>query len=762
MANDARQVGATTTAIVLPPPRLGSVAPAGLTADDVPSQPVERLRAPEGAPNIVIVLLDDVGFGAASTFGGPVPTPTLDALAARGLRYNRFHTTAICSPTRAALLTGRNAHAAGVGAVLNSASSYPGYAGVLRKDAATIAEILRQSGYATSAWGKWHLTPRWEASPAGPFDRWPTGVGFETFYGFLDGETHQFEPTLYDGTTPVRRPEGESYHLTEDLADRAIAWMRRLRSVDPDKPFFLYLAPGATHAPLHAPAEWIERFRGKFDQGWDRVREETFARQKQLGVVPANAQLTPRPEALPAWSELSPERRRIAARLMEAYAGFLAHTDAQVGRIVAALQEMGEFDNTLFFYIVGDNGASAEGGPLGTLNIMGYLQGVESEVDAALVRLDEIGGPDSYPQYPAGWAWAMNTPFQWTKQVASHFGGTRNPLVVSWPRRIRDAGGLRSQFSHVIDIVPTILEAVGLPAPAVVNGVPQQPMHGTSLLYTFDDAEAPGRHRTQYFEVFGNRAIYHDGWMASAFRGRVPWNLLGVKPRPFSEDVWELYHVDEDFTQAHNLARKHPEKLRELQSLFWAEAARYDVLPLNNAIHGDPGLPNLTKGRTKFTYFEGAVGIPEVAAPPVINRSHVITAEIEVPPFGAEGVLVAIGGVVSGWSLYVDEQRRPVYTYNLFGVERTTLVGSKPLPAGETTIRFEFAYDGGGWGRGGTAKLSVDGEIVAEGRLGRTAPAFFSIDETFDIGVDAGSPAGEYPPHYAFTGRIKRVTVELE
>ncbi|MBW2268132.1 MAG: arylsulfatase [Deltaproteobacteria bacterium] len=719
-------------------------------------------EAPEGAPHIVVVLLDDVGFGAAGPFGGPIPTPSLEALAAGGLRYNRFHTTAICSPTRASLLTGRNSHAVGVGAVLNSATNQPGYRGVLRESAASVAELLRQRGYGTSMWGKWHLTPDWEASPSGPFDRWPTGVGFERFYGFLGGETHQFEPTLYEGTTPVRRPDVADYHVTEDIADRAVAWMRLQHSLRPDEPFFVYFAPGATHAPLHVPRPWIDRFAGQFDRGWDALREETFARQKRLGVIPANARLTPRPPKLPAWQDLSPEQQKIAARLMETYAGFLAHTDAQVGKLVSALQDLGEFDNTLFFYIVGDNGASAEGGPFGGLNYMGGLMGVREDPKAVLARLDEIGGPSSYPQYPAGWAWAMDTPFQWVKTIASHLGGTRNPLVVSWPRRIRDAGGLRSQVSHVNDIVPTILEAVGIEAPARVNGVKQQPMDGTSLVYSFDDAAAKSRHRTQYFEIFGNRAIYHDGWMASAARGRVPWQILSPVGRPFEEDPWELYDLRQDFSQARDLAQAHPEKLRELQALFLEEARKNDVLPLHDSDARGEGLPNLASGRSRFTYFPGAIGIPESGAPGIQNRSHSITAEIDVPASGAEGVLVTEGGSVAGWSLYVDRDARPVYTYNFFGSARYTIVGNDRLPSGEHSVRFDFAYDGGGLGRGGSGTLLVDGEVVGRGRIERTTPAFFSIDETFDVGTDTGSPAGEYPPHYAFTGGIRRVTLELK
>lgn len=712
---------------------------------------------------MVVVLLDDVGFGAAGTFGGPIPTPTLDALAADGLRYNNFHTTGICSPTRASLLTGRNSHAVGMGNVMNSsAAAHPGRNGFIPKGAATVAEILRRNGYGTSAWGKWHLTPHVEENSAGPFDRWPTNMGFERFYGFLDGETHQFEPTLVDGVTPVARPSGEGYHLTEDITTRAIAWMRQQKALAPEKPFFVYYAPGATHAPFHAPREWIDRFRGQFDQGWDAAREETFLRQKKLGVIPVDAQLTPRMKELPAWDSLTPDRKRIVARIVEAYAGFLAHTDDQIGRLVRTVREMGEFDNTLFFYIVGDNGASGEGGLLGTLNEMGNIQGISESDTEGVARLDEIGGTHSYPHYPAGWAWAMNTPFQWHKQVASHLGGIRNPMVVSWPKNIRDKGGLRGQFSFVADILPTILEAAGITAPATVNGVTQQPIDGTSLVYSFGDAKAPSRHTTQYFEIYGNRAIYHQGWMASAFHGRAPWAMLGAKKRGFDEDGWELYNLDQDFSQSRDLAQANPVKLKELQELFLAEAGRNQVLPMESDPQPkrDPRLGN----RTHFVFHSGFEGIAENAAPQTVGRSHQIVADLQLPKVGgAQGVLAALGGSIGGWSLYVNEQGQPVYVYNLFGVEKTVLTGKVPLPTGRPVrLTLDFAYDGGGYGKGARVTLLVDGTSVAESRLKRTAPIFFSIDENFDIGVDSGSPVGDYSFRYPFTGRIDKVTLDLK
>jgi len=513
------------------------------------------------APNVVLVLLDEVGFAASSTFGGPTQTPTLDALAREGLRFNRFHTTGICSPTRAALLSGRNAHAVGIGAVMDVADERPGYMGVHTQDAATLAQILRDQGYNTAAFGKWHQTPPWEASQSGPFDRWPTGQGFEKFHGFMGGETDQFEPTLYEGTTPVLRPAGDHNHLTEDLADHAVAWMQAQHSVTPGK---LYFAPGATHAPLQVPEAWFEPYRGRFDEGWDRLREKILARQKQLGVVPENTALTARPAGLPDWESLGAQDRAIAARLMEVYTGFLAHTDAQVGRLVQALREAGLFDDTLFIYIVGDNGASAEGGLGGSLNYMGALQGLREDRGRMLTRLDRFGNRDAYAHYPAAWAWAMVTPFQWTKTVASHFGATRNPMVMTWPKRITDRGGLRSQFGHVNDILPTVLEAAGVAAPAVVNGIQQKPLDGVSLVYSFADARAPERHSTQYFEVFGHRAIYHEGWMASALHTRRPWQGIASEERPFSADRWELYDLRTDFSQAHDLAVQQPERLRRL------------------------------------------------------------------------------------------------------------------------------------------------------------------------------------------------------
>ncbi|MCP5320543.1 MAG: arylsulfatase [Pseudomonadales bacterium] len=734
------------------------------TAAQVP--PLQS-RPPAGAPNVVLVLLDDVGFGASSTFGGPADTPTLDALARDGLRYNRFHTTAICSPTRAALLSGRNAHAVGIGAVMNTADSRPGYRGVHIREATPVAELLRRAGYSTAAFGKWHQTPDWEISQSGPFDRWPTGQGFEKFYGFIGGETDEFAPALIEGTTPVLRPANPDYHLTQDLVDHAIRWMHAQRVLTPDKPFFVYLAPGATHAPLQAPREWIERYRGRFDAGWDAMRGQILARQKELGVVPADTVLTPRPEGMPAWDSLDDRQKKLAARLMEVYAGYLAHTDHEVGRLLQALKDSGEYDNTLFIYIVGDNGASPEGGLYGSINYMGVLQGLPEPPPPSAEQLDRIGSADSYAHYPVGWAWAMDSPFQWTKTVASHLGGTRNPMVVSWPRQIRDKGGVRSQFGHVNDIAPTILEVAGVAAPAVVDGIRQKPMDGTSLVYSFTDVNAPERHRTQYFEVFGNRAIYHDGWMASAFHNRLPWTRgVVTAEKPFEDDRWELYDLQHDYSQSRDLAAQEPQRLEKLKKLFMQEAAANQVLPLQGPSMGDPAQPSLSRGRSEFSYYPGAVGVPEVGAPQMLNRSWTVKATLDVPARGAHGVVATIGGRAAGWSLYLDGQGRPVFRYRLFDLKTVELAGAQALAPGQHELQVDFDYDGGGYAKGGRLQLQVDGAVAAEDRLPATPPAFFSIHETFDVGVDTGSYAGEYPQDAAIgypapDGLIERVDMRL-
>lgn len=734
-------------------------------AASAPTEEYQR-KAPANAPNIVLVLLDDVGFGAAGTFGGPVATPALNELAQDGLRYNRFHTTGICSPTRASLLTGRNPHLTGIGSVMNSADSRPGYSGFQRKDTATIAEVLRQNGYSTAAFGKWHQTPDWELSPSGPFDRWPTGQGFEKFYGFHGGETDQFEPSLFDGTTPVLRRPGENYHLTEDLAERSIAWMRTIKSVTPDKPFFLYFSTGGIHAPIQVPDSWKDRYRGKFDQGWDKLREEIFERQKKLGVIPADAKLTPRPKELPAWDSLTPEQQKFSSRLMEVYAAFLEHTDAQVGRLVQELKDSGQFDNTIFIYIVGDNGASGEGGLGGSLNYMGSLVGLPEPEEAKLAGVERFGGPDSYGHISTAWAWATNTPFQWTKTIASHLGATRNPLVITWPERIRDKGGLRSQFGHVNDIVPTLLEAIGIEMPEKVNGVPQKPISGTSLAYTFDQPDAPERHRTQYFEVFGHRSIYHEGWMASAFHARYPWQAFAMGNKRLEDDTWELYDLRSDFSQANDLASKYPERLAELQAVFLKEAEANQLLPLAGQNLDKSALPDLSRGVTRATYREGAVGIPETAIPKIFNRSWSLLARVEVKG-EAEGVIATLGGASAGWSLFLNSDRRPVFSYRAFEAPKVNLVGTQPLPAGEHNLRVDFDYaSSGGYGKGGKLRLMVNGEAVATGETPFSPPAMFSINETFDVGIDTGSAGGRYPANAELgfplkNAKIGEVTIEL-
>lgn len=736
-------------------PKVNPVKVGKTYQDSVPGIIPGGSDAPKGAPNVVVVLLDDVGFAASSTFGGPVPTPNLDRLAGEGLRYNAFNTAAVCGPSRAALLTGRNPHRVEVGQGIST--GYEGYTAVIPKSAATIAQVLQQNGYSTSAWGKWHNTPDWEISPTGPFDRWPTGMGFNYYYGFNAGETNQFAPTLYENTVPIEaryRPGGT---LTNDLSTRVIAWMQLQKTVAPDRPFFAYWATGATHAPHQVDRAWSDRFRGHFDQGWDVLREQSFQRQLKLGVIPPGTRLTPRPKPIPAWDTLSPDRQKIATRLMEVYAGYLAETDHEIGRMVDALKASGQWDNTLFMVIVGDNGASGEGGPFGTANDIGVVNGVKEEPDKLAANLDKLGGPESATNYPAGFAWAMNTPFQWTKQVASHFGGTRNPLIVTWPARIQDRGGLRSQFHYITDIMPTVLEAAGISLPSAVNGIRQQPLDGISMAYTFDQPEAPGRRRTQYFELMSNRAIYHDGWIAAVFHGRAPWEF-NVMPS-YADERWELYRLDGDFSEAEDLSAVYPDKLRQMQRLFDAEARRNHVYPLD-----DRGIGRVDRTKLpgppvpfKMTYYPGAVRIGEPIAPSTKNRSFSLTANVVVPADRGEGVIAAIGGMQSGWSLYFEAGRLN-FVYNFFG---TVSVVRGPIVApGSHALRWEFAYDGGGMGKGGTGTLLVDGQPVGSGRVERTVPLAFTADETFDVGMDLGTPVGPYTSPFGYNGTIVTVTLD--
>jgi arylsulfatase len=736
-----------------------------LDARKAKAPPRFEVTAPGGAPNIVIVLIDDIGFGHSSTFGGPINMPTLERLAAAGLRYNRFHTTALCSPTRTALLTGRNHHVNNAGAIMELATAFPGNTGVRPNSVAPLAEILRLNGYSTAAFGKYHETAPWEVSVSGPFDRWPTRSGFDKFYGFIGGETNQWAPAIYDGVVRVEHEPDPNYHFTTDMTNQAIGWARFQHAMTPEKPVYMYFATGATHAPHHVPAEFAKRYRGKFDGGWDKLREETLARQLQLGVVPAGTKLTPRPKEIPAWDSLTADQKRLFARQMEVFAGFAEHTDYEVGRLVQAFQEMGRLNNTLFFYIVGDNGSSAEGGPDGSYNEILSLNGIVNELSWQLKWMDEWGGPQTFPHFSIGWALAGNTPFQWTKQVASHFGGTRNGMVLHWPDGIKAKGGLRSQFHHVIDVAPTALEAAKLPEPTTVNGTKQRPMDGLSMLYSFDDAKAADRRTTQYFEMFGNRAIYHDGWVAAA-RHSIPW-LLTENP-PLEQDKWELYNVAEDFSQANDLAAQNPAKLKELQDLFMKEAVRNHVLPIDDrrAERFDPaiaGRPDLLGPRTSMTLYEGMTGISENAFINVKGRSFTVTAEIEVPRGGAEGVVIAQAGRFGGWSLYMKGGRLH-HVYNFGGLQRTTVSSTAALGAGRHTVRYDFVYDGGPPGSGGTSRLSVDGQQNAEAKVPRTMPFMYSADEGIDIGMDSETPVTE---EYAegknrFSGRIYKVTVEAQ
>lgn len=735
---------------------------------DPPYEPPRPVRAPHGAPNVVLILVDDMGFGAPSAFGGPCEMPTAERLADNGLRYTRFHVTAVCSPTRQSLLTGRNHHSVGMGVTTEMASAAPGYSGIRPRSAATMAQVLGHNGYKTAAFGKWHQTPARDVSPAGPFDRWPTGEGFDSFYGFICAEMNHWYPVLFDGTTPVepgQQPE-EGYHLSEDLVDRAIDWTRNQNSLAPEDPFFVYLPFGATHAPYHVPKEYRDKYRGRFDHGWDKQRELTLRRQKELGVVPADAELAPWAEGVPHWDELSDAERRSAASLMELYAGFAEHTDDQVGRLVDALDEMGELDNTLIFYILGDNGASAEGGIGGTLNEHRYASGIPDTAEFINSHADELGDATTHAHYPVGWALAMNTPYQWTKQVASHFGGTRDGTIVHWPKHITERGGVRHQFHHVIDVLPTILDAAGLPEPATVDGVAQQPVEGTSMLYSFNDTSAADRRRLQYFEMVGNRGIYHEGWMAVTRHG-TPWEMVQEGRRYFSDDVWELYDTNVDWTQARDLAAAHPGKLRELQQLFLIEAARYNVFPLDDRMTErenprEAGRLDLLGDRGSITFRVPGLRLTEETAPNVKNRSHTVTASVDVPAAGVDGVVVAQGGRFGGWSLYLHNGC-PAYAYNYFGLRVHKAVADEPLPVGRHTIALDFGYDGGGVGNGGTATLAIDGTEAAETRIDATIPYYFAFDETFDIGMDRASPVtDDYAAvDNAFTGELHWVHVDL-
>ncbi|WP_145478320.1 arylsulfatase [Stenotrophomonas rhizophila] len=751
---------------ILPQPDFHFRGEVGRTYQDSdPAQFPQPVQPPKGAPNVVLILLDDVGFGQFSTFGGGVPSPTMDRLAAEGLRYNHFHTTALCSPTRAALITGRNHHSASFAGITELATGYDGYCCVLPRSCGTVGEVLRQNGYMTAWIGKNHNTPTWELSAAGPYDRWANGLGFDYFYGFNAGDMNHWNPLLFENRDLVPASDDPEYHLTEDLADKAIAWVRKVKSIAPDKPYFLYVAPGATHAPHQAPQSWIDQFKGRFDHGWDAYREQTLARQKKLGVVPDDTDLTERSRGLPAWDSLEPDQRRLYARMMEVFAAYGAQVDAAMGRVIDAVKALPDADNTLIIYIAGDNGSSAEGGLEGSLNENLFFNGFPEKWEDNLRVIDELGGPKHFNHFPSSWAHAMNTPFQWTKQVASHFGGTRNPMIISWPAQITDKGGLREQFLHVIDIVPTLYEVCGITAPRELNGVQQKDIEGVSFAFSFDQADAESRRRTQYFELGCNRGLYHDGWMASA-PSFAPWEPNRADDWTPDKQVWELYKLDEDFSQAHDLAQQNPEKLRQLQDLWWAEASKYSVLPLDwrGTIRMNAeamGRPSLVGDRTKATYYPGMLALPDAACLPMLNKSWTITAQIELPNDTAEGMIITHGGSEGGYGLYL-KAGRPTFVYNYLGVERPSFSGDTPLGKGKATLGVRFDYDGGGMGKGGTVTLTVNGDTVASGRLERTVPIQFSITEGLDVGMDNGSAVDwTYRLPFHFTGRIEEVTVEV-
>ncbi len=723
-----------------------------------------EVKAPPNAPNVLIVLLDDMGFGQASAFGGPINMPALERLANEGLRYNQFHTTALCSPTRAALLTGRNPHMNNTGSVAEIATAFPGNTGVRPNAIAPLAEVLRLNGYGTAAFGKSHETPVWEISPVGPFDRWPTRSGFEKFYGFLGGETNQWAPLIYDGTAKIEPAHAPNYHFMTDMTNQAIDWMRSVKALAPDKPFFMYFAPGAVHAPHHVPEEWIVKYKGKFDGGWDKLREETLAKQIALGIVPQGTKLAPKPEAIKDWASLSADEKRVFARQMEVFAGFGEFTDHEIGRLIQAIAGQGQLDNTLVFYVVGDNGASAEGGFNGLFNEVSFANGFSEPLEIQLDRIDLLGGPLAYSHYAAAWAVAGDTPFTWTKQIASSYGGTRNPLVVHWPRGIEAKNEIRSQWHHVVDIAQTVLEVTGLPEPKSVNGTEQIPMQGTSMVYSFDDSHAPDRHLTQYFEIAGNRAIYHDGWLAGTVH-KAPWE---PKPRArLADDKWELYDTRGDFSLVNDLAATNPARLKEMQDRFTKVAIENHVLPIDDRTierfnAAVAGRPDLMGGRTSLTVYPGMSGLLENAFINVKNRSFSVLAEVQIPSSGASGVILAQGGRFGGWSLWLQDGR-PRFTYNWLGIERYEVAASNPMPPGEQVLRFDFTYDGGKPGAGGIGRLSLGGTTLAEGRIARTQPFIFSADEGADVGEDLATPVTEeYRVPATFTGTIHKITIEVQ
>jgi arylsulfatase A-like enzyme len=728
-----------------------------------------RVVPPKGAPNVLLIMTDDAGYGVSGTFGGVIPTPALDRVANAGLRYTQFHSTALCSPTRAALITGRNHHSVGTGVIGEMATGYPGYDSIIGPDNATVGAILKDNGYATSWFGKEHNTPSFQYSVAGPFNQWPVGMGFEYFYGFMGGETDQWTPYLFRNQTQVFPWVGKpNYNLTTDMADEAIKYMNDLNAAAPDKPFFLYYVPGGTHSPHQPTPEWIDKFKGKFDMGWIKLREQIFENQKRLGVIPPGTELTAWPDSLPQWDSLPAEEKKLLAHQAEVYAAYAAYTDHEIGRVVQSVEDMGKLDNTLIIYIEGDNGTSAEGTLVGTPNQMTAYNGILNlPVAEQMKAYDAWGSHLTYPHMSVAWSWAFDTPFKWTKQVASHFGGTRQGMAISWPGHITDPGGIRPQFHHMIDIVPTILEAAHITAPETVNGIQQKPIQGVSMVYTFDkaNADAPSARNTQYFEMFGNRAIYHDGWIACTTPPVPPWEL-GTKPLPevVNGYHWELYNIADDYSESNDLSERNPQKLKELQALFMSEARKYNVLPLDNSVL--PRIitprPSATAGRDLFSYSGEMSGMPATDAPSILNRSYTITADVEIPPAGAEGMLVTLGGRFGGYGLYLLKGK-PVFTYNLLDLERFKWEGPDALTPGKHTLAFEFKYDGPGPGKGGTGILSLDGNAIATHQMPHTIPFLMTIDETFDIGIDTRTPVDDrdYQVPFEFTGKLAKLTVKL-
>jgi arylsulfatase A-like enzyme len=720
------------------------------------------VKAPKGAPNVVVVLIDDIGFGASRAFGGPINMPILDKLAATGLKYNRFHTAALCSPTRVAILTGYNHHSNNAGSIMETGTAFPGNTGVRPQSITPMAEVLRQNGFSTAAFGKYHETPPWEISVSGSLDRWPTHSGFDKFYGFIGGETNQWAPLIYDGTTQVEVPKDPNYHFTTDMTNNAISWVRFQQALTPEKPFFMYFATGACHAPHHAPKEWIDKYKGKFDEGWDKLREQTLARQKELGLVPQNVKLAPKPTDIKDWDKLSADEKKLFARQMEAFAGFAEHTDHEVGRLASAIEDLGEMDNTLFLYVVGDNGSSAEGQMNGMFNELTYFNGVPETVPDMLKHVDEWGGPGTYPHFAAGWAVALDAPFSWTKQVASDFGGTRNGMVAHWPAGIKAKGEVRTQFTHVIDIAPTVFEACHVPSPTMVNGIKQDPVEGTSFFYSFDDANAKERHTTQYFEIFGNRAIYSDGWFARTIH-RAAWN-----PKPYTslaEDKWELYNSKEDFSLSSDVASQNGDKLKELQALFMSEGEKYHVLPIDDRlmVRTDAkavGRPDVMGDRTSVTYGEGMKGMGVDIFISTRNTSYTITADVDVATNG-NGVIVCQGGRFGGFSFYV-KGGKPAFSYNYLGLQSYSVASAQALKPGKHTIVFDFKYDGAGKGKGGTGTIIVDGAKAGEGRIEKTQPGIFSVDDLADIGTDDGTWVANYGSEAKFNGRLEKVTIQTK